>query len=655
MKKENKKFNSIVLIVITLLMSSLIFTNRVDAKTVMSLVCHSSAGYCDICGTDNKMAIAYVTNGVSAIGEGDKVQYITFTNFNDVDFDDQDMFNIPGDYRKDITRVSNLDYSSSKISNCYSKESEFGWPNTHYYIGTDSNCISKYPGLISMVDDGCWIDGSSDVAKKCEDTSKSNPKTYISEGYCPIRIRREYEGSKVDHDQIFAGQTSNNGIGILNDMGNFVIYSFDDEIIFEGYYGDGMFFRASDNYGFEKEYGYLSFYSTSAFKQKSLIYTTSDQISAILNFDDIETGVLNYFKVDEFFEAQTMSYVHSVSEEEAINEHNYEVIASSYGDGYVKLGNLINEALIEVSSNDYVVDAMTPNQLAEEKKQLINIISDINTKGLSNESYYFSSSSNYNRDSFVEDLKIAYRGIVGGYSDANSYLVTGGKDGEEYYGPMDTAVINKLILTIFDVKEADFEKIGDDDYSLNRELGRSVFDEYVNKYLKESGLLTLDEEERDKLIEYAIEFYKALSYISTNPYAYNLSENNKKILFESAFDDGDGGLFTLFENFIIYAGYDVPRVTCRSLIGSDLYNKLMTYVNAIKIAIPILLIAFGIIDFTKAMFSNNDEQMEKAKKTFIKRLSFAILIFFIPTIVDLILRLGSKVWTTISPDSCGLF
>ena len=96
-------------------------------------------------------------------------------------------------------------------------------------------------------------------------------------------------------------------------------------------------------------------------------------------------------------------------------------------------------------------------------------------------------------------------------------------------------------------------------------------------------------------------------------------------------------------------------IDCEGLLGEDLINKIISYLNIIKIAIPIILIVFGIIDFIKAIFAGNEEQMKKAQKDFIKRIGIAILIFFVPTIVNFILGLANKVWNFIEPSSCGLF
>lgn len=58
-----------------------------------------------------------------------------------------------------------------------------------------------------------------------------------------------------------------------------------------------------------------------------------------------------------------------------------------------------------------------------------------------------------------------------------------------------------------------------------------------------------------------------------------------------------------------------------------------------KIAIPILLIVFGMIDLGKAVIASKDDAVEKATQTLIKRLIAGVVIFFIPFLVGAIFSL----------------
>lgn len=57
----------------------------------------------------------------------------------------------------------------------------------------------------------------------------------------------------------------------------------------------------------------------------------------------------------------------------------------------------------------------------------------------------------------------------------------------------------------------------------------------------------------------------------------------------------------------------------------------------IQFGIPILLIIFGSIDLGKAVMSSDDKEIKGATSKFIKRVIYAVVIFFIPFIVNLVM------------------
>lgn len=59
----------------------------------------------------------------------------------------------------------------------------------------------------------------------------------------------------------------------------------------------------------------------------------------------------------------------------------------------------------------------------------------------------------------------------------------------------------------------------------------------------------------------------------------------------------------------------------------------------IRVAAPVLLLVFGAIDFAKATMAEDEKQIKKATSDFVKRLVICICIFFLPTVVDLIVGL----------------
>ena len=56
-------------------------------------------------------------------------------------------------------------------------------------------------------------------------------------------------------------------------------------------------------------------------------------------------------------------------------------------------------------------------------------------------------------------------------------------------------------------------------------------------------------------------------------------------------------------------------------------------------AIPIILILFGAIDLGKAVIASKEDEMKKAQSTLIKRIVYAVIIFFLFSIVSMVIGL----------------
>lgn len=66
-----------------------------------------------------------------------------------------------------------------------------------------------------------------------------------------------------------------------------------------------------------------------------------------------------------------------------------------------------------------------------------------------------------------------------------------------------------------------------------------------------------------------------------------------------------------------------------------------TIITLIKIAVPILLIIFGMLDLGKAVIAAKEDEIKKGQQTFIKRAIAAIIVFFVIQIVQIIVRFVS--------------
>jgi len=78
---------------------------------------------------------------------------------------------------------------------------------------------------------------------------------------------------------------------------------------------------------------------------------------------------------------------------------------------------------------------------------------------------------------------------------------------------------------------------------------------------------------------------------------------------------------------------------CTSEAGYRLFGLTGYVLNAIQIAIPIILILMGTIDLVKALVAQKDDDMKKAQSILIKRAIYAIVIFFVPMVIKFVMSM----------------
>ena len=78
-----------------------------------------------------------------------------------------------------------------------------------------------------------------------------------------------------------------------------------------------------------------------------------------------------------------------------------------------------------------------------------------------------------------------------------------------------------------------------------------------------------------------------------------------------------------------------PNVT----IPGQLANIISIIYNVIRIGIPLILVIYGMLDLGKAVISQKEDDIKKNQKIFVSRLIAAALVFFVFTIVKLVLSL----------------
>ncbi len=137
------------------------------------------------------------------------------------------------------------------------------------------------------------------------------------------------------------------------------------------------------------------------------------------------------------------------------------------------------------------------------------------------------------------------------------------------------------------------------------------------------------------------------SYVRSNPdYNYVIWGSE----FERTGEPGNG------QNGASNSQNDEDLNTCNGLLGNKVDGKyqngtvgalLQQIFDYMKMAVVILVFAFSVIDYAKAIAAQNQDAFKKANVNFLKRIIFGIIFFLIPTIINLIL-------SVIDSSTCGI-
>ena len=73
-------------------------------------------------------------------------------------------------------------------------------------------------------------------------------------------------------------------------------------------------------------------------------------------------------------------------------------------------------------------------------------------------------------------------------------------------------------------------------------------------------------------------------------------------------------------------------------IDTNLAELIHTIITLLKFGIPILLIIFGMIDFGKGVAAKKEDEIKAGQNMFFKRVISAILVFFVVTIVQVVIN-----------------
>ncbi|MBQ9011586.1 MAG: hypothetical protein IJ093_02945 [Bacilli bacterium] len=72
-------------------------------------------------------------------------------------------------------------------------------------------------------------------------------------------------------------------------------------------------------------------------------------------------------------------------------------------------------------------------------------------------------------------------------------------------------------------------------------------------------------------------------------------------------------------------------------IPSGVAGLIHLVILILQIAVPIMLVIWGMLDFAKATIGGDEDKIKSGQKIFIKRLVAAILVFLVVTVVQLVI------------------
>lgn len=85
--------------------------------------------------------------------------------------------------------------------------------------------------------------------------------------------------------------------------------------------------------------------------------------------------------------------------------------------------------------------------------------------------------------------------------------------------------------------------------------------------------------------------------------------------------------------------------TCDVLDGVEIDQSIVdlisTVITIIQIAVPVILVIFGMLDLVKGVMAQKEDEIKKGQQVLIKRAITAVLVFFVIAIVKLIMSLAA--------------
>lgn len=112
----------------------------------------------------------------------------------------------------------------------------------------------------------------------------------------------------------------------------------------------------------------------------------------------------------------------------------------------------------------------------------------------------------------------------------------------------------------------------------------------------------------------------------------------------------------LFVFLLIFSSGSRVYASCDAILTREAADLISEVVDYIRIGVPILLIILSIIDFAGVVTSDDENAMKVATSRVIKRAIAAVLVFFVPLIIRLILGIDavSNALNLVDDPTCGV-
>lgn len=457
----------------------------------------------------------------------------------------------------------------------------------------------------------CWFTSKENMNDCTKDETFGDENSNaidknFNQGICPATMR--HNGNYWD----LAGTLSNKGEVYKLEQNEYALYRIDNKEYLEYYTKDGIhkYFIDGKKTGINAIYSNLSGYSN--------VFLGDYYIIQSLKGDFFRIGSEEKYVSTKCYGNGKTNNADKCKQD----MKDYEPIL--YSEDLTPLREQIDKWY---KNNKAKVDAQKAEREAMESnyKDLIKTCTAFNESWGNSKPYRLS-----NPQTTLKELNEAYTNIEKIYSAENSLTMC---TTEELVPNADAAAANCILYS-------------SEYFGIKREMDDKqffyIFQNEVNNILIEKKYVADNSNTIDSTNKVLEELSTCAAYLNKESDYYKLEKEETKNISEK------------YGSLASQHGVNVV-IDCETLLGQDLIDKINSYLDIIKIAIPIILIGFGIFDFAKATFSGGEDDMKKAQQDFIKRLGIALLIFFTPVIINLVLNIANKVWGFISPDTCGLF